>query len=238
MWRFGGGRAFAAAPPGGLLDPRSIPKYVAPLVIPPAMPRTGTLRRRGGGRLDVYEIAVRPLRQHVLPAGMGLRPTTVWSYGSVNHSGSLHYPAFTIEARWKRPVRVKWINGLVDADGNFRPHLLPVDGTLHWANPPGGRAGRDAEGDDPEPYGGPVPIVTHLHGGHNTEDSDGYRRPGTCRRRATSRQATLGSARSTAPSGARPRPGFVRRGTRVARCSSTRTTSAPRRCGSTTTRSA
>ena len=29
-------------------------------------------------------------------------------------------------------------------------------------------------GSDQAPYGGPVPIVTHLHGGHNTEESDGY----------------------------------------------------------------
>ena len=35
-------------------------------------------------------------------------------------------------------MRVKWINDLVDANGNYLPHLLPVDPTLHWANPPGG----------------------------------------------------------------------------------------------------
>ena len=40
-------------------------------------------------------------------------------------------------------MRVKWINDLVDANGNYLPHLLPVDPTLHWANPPGGTAGRD-----------------------------------------------------------------------------------------------
>jgi bilirubin oxidase len=26
----------------------------------------------------------------------------------------------------------------------------------------------------PGPYTGPVPIVTHLHGGHATQESDGY----------------------------------------------------------------
>ena len=35
-------------------------------------------------------------------------------------------------------MRVKWINDLKDANGNYLPHLLPVDPTLHWANPPGG----------------------------------------------------------------------------------------------------
>jgi spore coat protein A, manganese oxidase len=71
-------------------------------------------------------------------------------------------------------VRVKWINQLVDANGNYLPHLLPVDQTLHWANTPGGPAGTDMHGTDPTSYTGPVPIVTHLHGGHSTEESDGY----------------------------------------------------------------
>ena len=69
--------------------------------------------------------------------------TTVWSYGSVNASRDVQLSAFTIEAKFQKPIRVKWINDLVDADGNFLPHLLPVDPTLHWANPPGGVGGRD-----------------------------------------------------------------------------------------------
>jgi FtsP/CotA-like multicopper oxidase with cupredoxin domain len=101
-------------------------------------------------------------------------------------------PSLTIETMWKRPVRIKWINELVDANGNYRPHLLPVDPTLHWANPPGGTGGRDMRPDftgrtytpledftDPATqytrYTGPVPIVTHLHGAAGVGDeSDGY----------------------------------------------------------------
>jgi FtsP/CotA-like multicopper oxidase with cupredoxin domain len=72
-------------------------------------------------------------------------------------------------------VRVKWVNDLVDNDGGYLPHLLPVDQTLHWANPPGGAGGTDMRGTDPEPYLGPVPIVTHLHGSEGVGDeSDGY----------------------------------------------------------------
>jgi spore coat protein A len=157
--------------PGGTLDPTSIPKYVEPLVIPPAMPRASVL----AGDIDYYEIAVRQFEQQILPAP--LPATKVWSYGSVNHPGTFNYPAFTIEAQVDRPVRVKWINGLVDESGNYLPHLLPVDPTLHWANPPGGDDGRDMHGmfdTTPGPYTGPVPIVTHLHGGHSAEESDGY----------------------------------------------------------------
>jgi len=159
--------------PGGTLLPGSIPKYVTPLVIPPAMPRTAKVPVQAAKSVDYYEIAVRQFGQHVLPQRMGLRPTTVWGYGSFNHPGAFNYPAFTVEATWRKPVRVKWINELVDANGNYLPHLLPVDQTLHWANPPGGVGGRDAHGADPTRYTGPVPIATHLHGGHSSEESDG-----------------------------------------------------------------
>jgi bilirubin oxidase len=161
------------------LDPLTVPKYVQPLVIPPAMPRTGRVSEpKSGRKADFYEIAVRQFQQQILPPG--LPPTTVWSYGSVNHPGTFNYPAFTIEADWRTPVRVNWINGLVDAQDKFLPHLLPVDPTLHWANPPGGRRGRDSRpdfggGPTPGPYTGPVPMVVHLHGGESTrEESDGY----------------------------------------------------------------
>ena len=162
-------RAYAQVP-GGTLDPTTIRKYTDPLVIPPAMPKTSST-----GKIDYYEIAVRQFEQQVLPTGMPM--TTVWSYGSVNHPETFNYPAFTIEAKFQKPIRVKWINDLVDADGNFLPHLLPVDPTLHWANPPGGVGGRDMRptfDETPDPYAGPVPIVTHLHGSHSKQESDGY----------------------------------------------------------------
>ncbi len=162
---------------GGNLDPSSIPKYTVPLLIPPAMPRAGRSRR---APFDYYEIAVRQFQQYILPQGMGLPPTTAWGYGSiafpgtVAQGGSFNYPSFTIEARHGRPVRVNWINGLVKKNGHFLPHILPVDQTLHWANPPGGLEMRDMRGIDPTPYRGPVPIVTHVHGAHAHEESDGY----------------------------------------------------------------
>ncbi|HTI68354.1 MAG TPA: multicopper oxidase, partial [Candidatus Limnocylindria bacterium] len=123
---------------------------------------------------DYYEIAVRQFRQQVLPAGWPA--TTVWSYGSVNHPGTFNYPAFTLEAKSGTPLRVKWINQLMDASGNYLPHLLAVDPTLHWANPPGPRDTRPTYPRNARPsrYTGPVPIVTHLHGGHSTEESDGH----------------------------------------------------------------
>src|SRR6188474_845528 len=107
----------AAAP--GIFDPTTIPKYQTRLVIPPAMPRTSEIAEDGQA-IRYYELAVRQFRQQILPSG--LPATTVWSYGSVGHPATLNYPAFTVEAEVDVPVRVKWINGLVDERGNYLPH--------------------------------------------------------------------------------------------------------------------
>ena len=173
-------RALGSALPGGTLLPADIPQFKQPLLIPPAMPRTAKLTNRGLN-IDYYEIAVRQFQQAIL--GPGMPSTTVWGYGSlaapgtVAQRGSFNYPSFTIEARWKTAARVKWINGLVDGQGRYLPHLLPVDQTLHWANPPGGATGRDTRpkfNKTPGPYTGPVPMVTHVHGAHTGEESDGF----------------------------------------------------------------
>lgn len=167
--------------PGGTLDPLSVPKYRTPLLIPPVMPMAGTVKDRGGKNIDYYEISIKQFAQQILPAG--LPATTVWGYGaatSASRRGLLLHnaPSLTIEARWNRPVRVKWINDLVDASGNYLPYLLPVDPTLHWANPAGGTVGRDTRPiftATPGPYTGPVPMVTHLHGAVGVGDeSDGF----------------------------------------------------------------
>jgi FtsP/CotA-like multicopper oxidase with cupredoxin domain len=167
--------------PGGTLDPLAVPKYVTPLLIPPVMPMAGTIRQAGGKNIDYYEISLKQITQQILPAG--LPATTVWGYGAVAAADKrgllLHNaPSLTIEAQWNRPVRIKWINDLKDASGNYLPHLLPVDPTLHWANPPGGVAGRDTRptfATTPGRYTGPVPMVTHVHGAVGVGDeSDGY----------------------------------------------------------------
>jgi spore coat protein A, manganese oxidase len=165
--RFGGTWTAVAAIPGGTLRPAAVPKFVEPLLVPPAMPAFST-----EGSVDAYRIAVGQFRQQVLPRRF--RPTTVWGYGPIDYPGAFNAPSLTIEAQVGRAVRVQWTNALVDAQGRYLPHLLPVDQTLHWANPPGGMMHRDHRGYDPSPYTGPVPIVVHLHGGHTDEESDGY----------------------------------------------------------------
>ncbi|MGZ9083264.1 MAG: multicopper oxidase domain-containing protein [Rhodoplanes sp.] len=161
---FGRKRAVARALPGGTLDVRNLPKFITPLVIPPAMPQSGR---------NAYTIAVRQFSQQILPPSFGA--TRVWAYGSSTDDGSFYTPAFTIEAKRGVPVEVTWINNLKDKDGGYLPHLLPVDPTLHWANPPGPRDKRPRPAATPSAYTGPVPIVTHFHGMEEVEDwSDGY----------------------------------------------------------------
>ena len=152
---------------GNTLRPDVIRKFVTPLVIPPVMPKATSTPAA-----DSYVIGVRQFDQQILPAPH--RRTPVWGYGAVGSAATFHSPSFTIEAVHDRRTEVTWVNQLVDAKGRYRPHLLPVDQTLHWANPPGGLAGRDGTGADAAPYRGPVPIVTHVHGAHSTDDSDGY----------------------------------------------------------------
>lgn len=166
--------------PRELLGPKEIKKFQSALLIPPVMPKADTLAT-GSGEIDYYEISMRQFEQQILPEGMP--KTTVWGYGAVKSADPngllLHNaPSLTIEATWNKPVRVKWLNELVDEKGNYLPHLLPVDPTLHWANPGGGEAQRDKRPSfamTPGSYKGPVPIVTHVHGAIGVGDeSDGY----------------------------------------------------------------
>ena len=184
-----------------IIDGAAVPKYVTPLVIPPVMNNKMTGPGRGPNN---YDIAVRQFRQQILPGGIwnalngrtdAYPPTTVWSYGPAADplpdasilglppgvapapNSQFNYPAYTVETRSNTPVKVRWRNELKDNFGagpNFLPHLLPVDQTLHWANPPGGETGKDMAGTDPTPYTGPVPIITHVHGAHVDPHSDGY----------------------------------------------------------------
>ena len=130
--------------------------------------------------------------------------TTVWSYGPAADprpqsatlgggagtapapNSQFNYPAYTIENTRDVTTTVDWINDLKRADnGNYLPHLFAVDRSLHWANPellecrdgtsrtdcrPAASNGSILQ----EPYTGPVPLVTHVHGAHTGHESDGY----------------------------------------------------------------
>jgi spore coat protein A len=81
--------------------------------------------------------------------------TTVWGYGE--SAGDTTYPGPTILAYEGVPITVNWQNNLP-----LTGHLLPVDTSLHFA-----------ESTSHPLTKGFVPIVTHLHGGHNDSKFDG-----------------------------------------------------------------
>lgn len=147
-----------------------IPKFEQRVSLPSVMPAS-----RIGDGMTEYEIAVGQFRQQILPPPMP--PTTVWGYGRAGDPSTFSYPGPTVETRSNAPVRVTWVNGLVDETGRYLPHLAPVDTSIHWANPGGGGAtghDHDHETTVGARYVGPVPIVTHVHGAHSFDHSDGY----------------------------------------------------------------
>ena len=194
----------AAPLPGGTLDPTSIPKYVTPLVIPPVMNTNGAPDNYDiAVRQFEQQILPGGVWNSLVPGGTGadFPATKVWSYGpdsdptpaiAPDPSSQFNYPAYTVETMTNQPVNVKWLNELIknpdqckistdpanDPACNYLPHFLPVDQTLHWANPPMdcrmGDPRTDCAGDNPDFYTGPVPMVTHLHGAHVDPHSDGY----------------------------------------------------------------
>ncbi|HEY0467608.1 MAG TPA: hypothetical protein VGC79_25585, partial [Polyangiaceae bacterium] len=89
-----------------------------------------------GNRRDEYTIRVRETQVQMLPKGCPT--TTVFAYGGstlkddgTEPSDTWSSPGATFEMRRGTPARVTWINEITT------PHLLPVDATLHWANPRG-----------------------------------------------------------------------------------------------------
>lgn len=147
------------------LNGAAIPKYQSPLLVPGAMPAAAP---------NYYELAIRQFHQQMLPPGY---PTTrVAGYGALGDAGTFVTPALPIVAQANETVRVRWINDQRNADGTFQPHILGSEmfpDHVMWANPPGPI---DSHGKQfvHNPYLGPVPIVTHLHGGQSEQQSDGH----------------------------------------------------------------
>lgn len=140
---------FAAA--SAALDARRLRKFVD------EMPRP---RRVSGPTLD---LAVTEFRQKL---HADLPPTVLWGY-----DGS--YPGPTIEAERGKPLRARFRNEL---QNQTLLAALPVDQTLHWADPLGAKQGAHSHhgGGPRERYAGPVPLITHLHGGEVHAQSDGH----------------------------------------------------------------
>lgn len=128
------------------LNPTSLTKYVDELPVPAKLNGTNSLQ------IGMYQITQKLHRD--------LAPTTLWAYGT--SPATAYYPGPTIEAVRGTPTHVRWTNNL-----NGITYPLPVDKTLHWADPLN-------EGHVHGDYTGPVPTVVHLHGGETESASDGH----------------------------------------------------------------
>jgi spore coat protein A, manganese oxidase len=158
------GKGFVPVLAQAVLNAATVPKFVNPLPNPldPRFIFAANPGMDGEGNPFDYEIGMRQVSQNLL--GAGFPSTTVWGYSGVAQQAGLPettYPGRTFVIQRDQPVRVHWTNNLPQ-----RRHLLPVDMTLHWADP--------ATGTPPGVYPtSGVPVVTHVHGGHSESDSDG-----------------------------------------------------------------
>ena len=135
--------------------------------------RPSTLRDRRPA-VPPADPAARPARDHGLGLRLGRPPRHVQLPG-LHHRG---------QGRPAGPGQVDQRPGR-RATADFLPHLLPVDPTLHWANPPGGTAGRD------------TPPDVHLHA--RPVHRAGADRHPPARRRTAPRRATATPRPGTCP---------------------------------------
>jgi len=143
------------------LDSSTLTKYLDPLPVPSVIEGFGI--GKGGRPVSLPKpltITMSEFAQQVLPSDFAAGPlaglTTVWGY---NNS----YPGPTVVARRGVPLQVRYLNNLMNPS---LQKLLTVDQTLHWADPL-------LQMGSFQPYAGPVPTVTHLHGGEVESASDG-----------------------------------------------------------------
>ena len=186
-------REALAAIPGPTLDPLTVPKYVMPLLIPPAMPQAGKFGIKDK-KAAYYEIAVRQFRQQILPRlaasdhCLGLRsrqaPAGACSF--------FNAPSLTIEARQDVPTLVKWINELVDEKGTFCRtccrSIRRCTGPTRPAGPWAGTRGPHSTVDAGPPTRARCPSSrTSTAWRASATRATATPRPGTCRTRRTSR---------------------------------------------------
>ncbi len=129
-------------------DPANIAKYVNSLPVIKDLGLRIDMTKEG----NIGTVEMRETSQNLLgedTAGATFPATAVWGY-KFPQIGVTTYPGATIVAKKRKEVTVTWANKLPST------HLLPVDTSIHWANPDSG-----------------IATVTHLHGGHTESASDG-----------------------------------------------------------------
>jgi spore coat protein A, manganese oxidase len=166
----------ASGPPSASqvpLSPLTIPKFAHELSIPRVFSPTIT----GGGMAlrHEYTISIAQTTVQMLPPGFP--DTTVLAYGGpvkiANSSGTefvRSVPGSVFENVRGIPTTLHWRNEITT------PHFMPVDPTLHWANPLGIEPPAPPFTPFPPGYANaqfPVAHVTHNHGLVVSSEFDG-----------------------------------------------------------------
>lgn len=155
----------ARAQSAPLLNPRSQPRFVNPLPNPLAPSYIYQPTGVDAAGHPLFDIAVQQIRHDagLVDPASGRRLThTAWAYGTATQPAI--YPGYSFDLRQGQMVKVRYSNKL---NGIMYPTDVPVDQTLHWADP-------QNSGNRPnQPYTGPVPLVAHQHGGDTGYRSDG-----------------------------------------------------------------
>ena len=154
-----------------LLDAKTIPKFLTQLPILPVFKPKKCIDKNYKCYHE-YNVFIDKKELQILP--YGFPKTTVFVYGGLTYPNTSWFssPGPTFEAVRNVPIHVNWINNIKDN------HILPVDYTLHWANPNKIKHDIDPE-KTPFPPGvklaqHPVPIVTHVHGAETDPIFDGH----------------------------------------------------------------
>ncbi|MFV1985364.1 MAG: hypothetical protein ACC657_17585, partial [Thiohalomonadales bacterium] len=116
---------------------------------------------------DEYEIVMRQtIHDTGLKNSAGEKVTTkIWGYGEKGHGKKVTWPGKTFEVQSNVKTEVKWNNELKNCNGKPIDHLLPIDDSLHWCYSLPDKS-RSIANDG-------IPLVPHLHGGHNRPEADG-----------------------------------------------------------------
>jgi len=152
--------------PNALMPAFTFTPYAAAAALAAGFPASANCGVAGSNGEDCYTITIRQTTQQLGlidngTAGNPPLPTTIWGYGSGTNapatgpftSGLWHAPAMTFRNTSNRPTRVTWLNQLPNAQ---QPGFDPT-----YCGP---------SAPDCFPYNR---IVTHVHGAHVTDDSDG-----------------------------------------------------------------
>ena len=160
------------------LDPSGIPQFVDPL------PSLDVLTA-GTERISLHmrEFLAPVMSSSFVPATGTYAGTWVWGYLQPGQVARASYLGPVIVARRGVPTEIEWLNELGDtSEAHLAAFTSATDQTMHWADPLNGGASACAEHVEPEApptglcaenYAGPIPGVTHLHGGEVPSKIDG-----------------------------------------------------------------